>query len=156
MSAKKKPVSQKASALSARLMAVQAVYQSMLNEQRMTDAGREYLNHRTGMEVDGEEIVEPDKKLVTSILRGMEERSDDLMSVLSHHFSEKKREPELLIKSILLCGLYEILAHVDIDVPIIINDYLNVSHGFFDQGEVNLINGILDKAASSLRDQEAL
>ncbi len=152
MSAPQIKPSPKASALSARLMAVQAVYQAMLNDQKFTEAGKEYLDHRISMEVEGEEMVEPDRKLVTQIVRGVEDRFEDLKSLLNHHLSAKSNTPESLIQAILVCGFYEILEHKEVDIPIIINDYLNVSHGFFGKGEAGLINGILDNAAKSLRD----
>lgn len=63
---------------------------------------------------------------------------------------EKKMEP--LLKSILLCGICELLEHQDIDSPIIINDYLNVTHAFYEQQQVNFVNGVLGKVASVLRD----
>lgn len=152
MTSPQKNISAKASALSARLMAVQAVYQAMLNEQKITDAGKEYLKHRVNMMVEGEEMVEPDRKLVTMVVRGVEERFEDLKSLLEHHLSEKSHMPEPLIQAILVCGFYEMLENNDVDVPIIINDYLNVAHGFFGKGEVGLINGILDSAAKGIRD----
>ena len=50
-----------------------------------------------------------------------------------------------------MCAACELLINTQIDTPIIINDYLNVAHGFFEQGEVTLINAILDKVAKSAR-----
>lgn len=63
---------------------------------------------------------------------------------------EKELEP--LLKSILLCGICELLEHQDTDTPIIINDYLNVTHAFYEQQQVNFVNGVLGKVASVLRD----
>ncbi|PCJ99837.1 MAG: hypothetical protein COA45_03205 [Zetaproteobacteria bacterium] len=63
-----------------------------------------------------------------------------------------KKELEPLLKSILLCGVCELLEHQDIDAPIIINDYLNVTHFFYEQQQVNFVNGILAKIASGLRE----
>lgn len=63
---------------------------------------------------------------------------------------EKELEP--LLKSILLCGVCELLEHQDIDAPLIINDYLNVTHAFYEQQQVNFVNGVLGKVSSVLRD----
>ena len=60
------------------------------------------------------------------------------------------RDFEPLLKAILICGVAEILAN-KVDSPIIINDYLNVAHGFYGQGEVNLVNAILDSVVSALK-----
>jgi len=60
--------------------------------------------------------------------------------------------PEKLLQSILLCGIYEIMAHSDVDAPIIINDYVDVAHAFYDGGESKLVNAVLDRATKNLRD----
>ncbi len=62
---------------------------------------------------------------------------------------EKELEP--LLKAILLCGICEILAHQDIDAPLIIDDYLNVTHAFYEQPQVSFVNGVLGKVAPLLR-----
>ena len=144
--------SPKVKKVSARLLAVQAVYQASLNEQDLVEAADEYLAHRTGMEIEGEEIVAPDKALFLSIVRGVEERKSDLMDVITTHMKGGSKSTEALIKALLLCGSYELLAHGDIDTGIIINDYLNVGHAFFEKGEVSLINGVLNSVSKALRD----
>jgi N utilization substance protein B len=145
-------MSAKSKALSARLMAVQAVYQASLNEQDLRSAAQEYLEHRVSMHVEGEEIVEPDSVLFKKIVSGVAERREDLGGVIQANAKNGGAGFEALIKAILMCGSYELLAHTKIDAPIIINDYLNVAHGFFNESEVGLVNGILDKVAKSLRD----
>lgn len=62
-----------------------------------------------------------------------------------------KQLPEYLLRSILIAAFYEIITHNDIDAPIIINDYLDVTHAFYDQSQVRFVNGILDNFAKSVR-----
>ncbi len=137
---------------SARLLAVQAVYQASLNEQALDSVVAEYLEHRVSMEVDGEEIVEPDRGLFTAIVKGVQVRKDDLGSLIAVHTQAKGERFEPLLKAIIMCASYELLAECDIDSPIIINDYLNVAHAYFEAGEVGLINAILDNVAKATRD----
>jgi N utilization substance protein B len=136
---------------SARLLAVQAVYQASLNEQSLTSAAAEYLEYRTGMDIDGEELVAPNKALFTAIVQGVEERRVDLGHVISTHMKNGGERSEILLKSLLMCASYELLAHGDVDTPVILNDYLNVAHAFFEKGEVSLVNGVLDNVAKALR-----
>ncbi len=138
--------------MSARLLAVQAVYQSSLNEQALKDAAQEYLDHRIGMHVEEEEIVEPDRALFAKIMNGVSERKKDLGQVIGANLNVSGERTDPLLKSILMCAAYELLAHQDIDSPIIINDYLNVTHAFFDKSEAGLINGVLDKVSAAFRD----
>ncbi len=145
-------MSNNAQNLSARLLAAQAVYQADLNAQKLSEVASEYLAHRIGMEVEGEELVAADKALFTKIMRGVEERGGDLAGILKANTKDGGQRLEPLIKAILICAAYELLAHHDIDSPIIINDYLNVGHSFFESGEVSLINGVLDAVSKVLRD----
>jgi transcription antitermination protein NusB len=150
--------SPKAKALSARLSAVQALYQAMQNGQSMESALEEYLYDRAGMEVDGEKLVLPDGALLKKILLGVGERRGELEEIVRGNLTKRKegdnsltQEPEDLLMAVLLCGTYELLAHKEIDSPIIINDYLHVTHAFFEGGAASLVNGVLDSVGKILR-----
>ncbi len=151
----KKP-SAKAQNLSARLSAVQALYQVMQNKQPIKSVANEFIEHRLEMEVDGEKLVSPDPVMLKTILYGVEERLLELETIVIAHFQQDKeaenKSIEPLLKSIMLCGTYELFSRQDIDSPIIINDYLNVTHAFYEKGEVSLVNGILDAISKVVRD----
>ncbi len=148
-SAKKSKSSAKAKLLSARLSAVQALYQADQNKQSMRAVLDEYLHHRSDMEVDGERLVQPDGALLKKILYGVDERRPELESIIDANLNKdaQDRKVEPLLRAILICGAYELLVQ-EIDSPIIINDYLNVAHSFYDRNEVALINGVLDSISS--------
>lgn len=137
--------SSRAKRLSARLSAVQAVYQSSQSQQTLRAVCAEYLQHRSAMEVDGEALVSPDGALLKKILYGVEERRSELEAIVDANIKKdaSDRIIEPLLRAILLCGSYELLVK-DFDAPIVINDYLNVAHTFYDRGEAALINGVLD------------
>jgi transcription antitermination protein NusB len=136
----------------ARLMAVQAHYQISQNEQGLRTLIEEYLNqHKVVKSVDGDVVGKPNATLFKKILIGLDERLVDITSILNAHIkTEPKREIEPLLKAILLCGISEILNNTDTDKALIINDYLNVSHSFYDQAQVSFVNGILDSVAKRL------
>lgn len=138
-----------AKAISARLSAVQALYQAVQNEQSMRMVLDEYLNHRSDMEIDGQKLVTPDGALLKKILYGVDERRAELEAIVDANLNKdaQDRTVEPLLKAILTCGAYELLVK-DVDAPIIINDYLNVAHSFYDRNEVALINGVLDSISS--------
>ena len=77
------------------------------------------------------------------------DRFDDLHMLVQE---SSQKEHEALIYSILICGAAELLAHLDIDAPVIINEYLDVTHAFYDTGESKLVNGVLDAIAGKVRD----
>ncbi len=146
-------VSPKAQALSARLLAVQALYQMKQNKQPVKVVYNEYIQHRSEPEVDGQKLVTPDGSLFKKILYGVEERFVELDAVIQANLKKdaSDRVVEPLLYSVLVCGAYELLAHSEIDAPILINDYLNVGHAFFEKNEVALVNGVLDSVCSAFR-----
>ncbi len=152
MTAEHRRPSAKARNLSARLLAVQALYQSIQNKQRISKVTEEFLATRVGMEVDGETIVTPDGALFKKILGAIEERGDDLNDIINANIKSNNKDVGMLLKSVLMCASAELLVNRETEQGIIINDYLNVAHGFFDSGETGLANAILDAVAKAVRD----
>ena len=152
---KTKTSSKKAKSQAARLMAVQAIHQNMLNKKPVSKLIDEYLSKRVGMIVDGKEMVEPDGTLFKSIIEGVARRYSDLDVIIIANLKKGENdEPKVvenLLKAILLAASFEILEHGHIDSPVIINDYLNVTHCFYSKGEVSLVNAVLDAISSSIR-----
>lgn len=139
---------------SARLAAVQGLYEITYNKRPMRAVVEEALAHkeRTGSPGSG---FAPDPSLLKRILFGVEERSIELdilfKSVVRRRVGGSSMGPEPLLRAGILCGLYELMAHDDIDAPIIINDYLTIMRGFYGTAEVGFVNGILDSVAKTLR-----
>lgn len=141
--------SKKARTTAARLASVQAVYQMDLNKQRASSVIEEFLLHRAGMQVDGDEMVPPDGALLREIVSGVESRRAEVDPLVSERLEGREVEP--LLRSVLLCGAYEILSHHDIDIPIIISDYLHVTSAFYEGKEAKLVNAVLDGLGKVLR-----
>lgn len=143
---KKKPKgSKKARCGAARLAAAQTVFLILSTGRNAEEAARDYLSHYAGMPTeDGAGLLEPDQELYVSIVRGIEARRADLEHILKRNISNEREAFDLLLKSILLCGCFEILAHRDIDAPVIISDWLHVTRAFYDGREVALVNAVLD------------
>jgi transcription antitermination protein NusB len=127
---------------------VQALYQSLHLGKRPMSMVEEYLQHNVGMDLsqDGDvcKMVSPDETLFKSIIAGVDHRYDELESFIKPrlpNFDEK----ELLLKAILLCGAYEIMAHTDLDRALLISEYLHVTKAFYDGAEAKLVNAVLDK-----------
>lgn len=138
----------------ARLMAVQAIYQMAVNKREPAFVIDEYIFLRKNMELDGEKMVEPDESLFRDIVLGVAERRDDLGAIVSAN--RPKREDQIvvdepLLEAHLLCGSYELLAHQDIDFPIIISGYVDVAKAFFAGHEPKLINAVLDSVRKVTR-----
>jgi N utilization substance protein B len=144
----KKTGSAKARNTSARLFAVQALYQSIHSAKRPMSLVEEYLNFNVGMDLDqdGEisEMVTPDETLFKSIMAGVDGRRDELDGFIKQHLPNFE-EKDLLLKSILLCGSYELLAHTDLDKALVVSEYLHITKAFYGGTESKLVNAVLDK-----------
>ena len=131
----------------ARLMAVQAVYQMAVNQEPAALIVNEYLGLRKNMEWEGETMVAPDESLFRDIVLGVNERISDLAEIVAANKTQREGQlpqNEPLLQAVLLCGAYELLAHQDVDFPIIISSYMDVAKAFFTGHEPGLINGVLD------------
>ena len=91
-------------------------------------------------------------QLLQDIVLGVAARWTDISQILEAALQEGGREEvEVILESILRAGIYELLAHGDIDVGIIIHDYMNVTTGFYEGKEPKLVNAILDRVAKKVR-----
>lgn len=152
VSSPQKAGSAKARAQAARLAAVQALYELSQNRRDLKSLATDYES--ANQTVEGDALVPPDAELLKRILSGVVDRFSDIDAIVRANLNAKGdagKEPEPLLRSILLAGTYEIMAHQDIDFPIIINDYVNVAHSFYSPGEARLVNAVLDAIQPQFR-----
>ena len=138
----------------ARLGAVQALYQlDMAEKPAVKMVIEEYSNHRLGKEIEGDQYSAADIVLFTDIVDGafsrLEEIDTNIKKFLTPDWPIDRIEK--LLRAILRAGCYEIIARPDVPTPVIINEYVDVAHAFYDRIETSFVNGILDKLAKELR-----
>lgn len=146
--------SAKARRSSARLAAVQVLYQMRLNKEDASSALSSFTSSSlAGVDMDGETLVPPDAETLDAIVRGVEQRWSDVDGIIAQSLAHGgKKEVEILLDCILRAGTYELIARGDIDTGIIINDYLNVTSSFYAGSETKLVNAILDRVAKAVRE----
>ncbi|WP_252181119.1 transcription antitermination protein NusB [Azospirillum sp. B4] len=128
----KRAGSAKARRSAARLNAVQALYQIELTESSPEVIITEYANFRLGQELDGDRYVSADGELFAAIVRGATSRQHEIDPVLTQALDRQHLDRlELLLRAILRAGAWELLAGGDTAARIVINDYIDVAHGFF-------------------------
>ena len=59
-----------------------------------------------------------------------------------------------LVRAILLAGAYELVHRGDVPPRVVINEYVEIAHAFYDQGEPSFINSVLDRVARQVRPAE--
>lgn len=162
--ARKAQGSKKARSGAARLAAAQTVFQMLATGRSARAAAQDFLEHYAGMSTEDGALLEPDRALYSAIVQGVEARRADLDEILGHSLKkdgdpsenteQKEKSIDVLLRAILLCGCYEILAHGEIDAPVIISDWLHVTRAFYEGRETGLVNAILDGLAKTVRATE--
>lgn len=141
----------------ARLAAVQGLYEAALSGARIRDVvGAFQARGGTAMLEPGL-ATEADTDLYVDLMTGVADRRDDVRRMASAAVGEGGRKFEqldLLMQAILMAGTYELLARSDIDPPLTISEYVDVAKAFFAGKESNLVNGVLDRLAHTLRADE--
>jgi transcription antitermination protein NusB len=137
----------------ARLAAVQALYQIDLSGAPPETVIAEFLKHRLGREIDGEQYGEADPALFADIVRGTIERQADLDRAISAVLTPDwpLERLETVLRAVLRAGAFELVARPDVPAPVAISEYLDIAHAFFSGKEPGLVNGVLDKLAHRLR-----
>lgn len=135
----------------ARLAAVQALYQLDYTPVKPENIIREFIA-RGGAGGDAGEVNAFDKELFATIVNEALQRDGDIVPMLEANLDPKwpYARLEKILKSILRAGAAELL-HGTVDTGIVINDYVDVAHGFFEGKEPALVNAVLDKIAKHVR-----
>ena len=138
---------------SARLAAVQALYQMELAGSTPEQVIREFLELRLKEDLDGMSLAEADRRLLSELVRGVagerDELDDMLAAVLAEGWPLERLEPLLLV--LLRAGAHELSARPAVPVRVVISEYLAVADAFFDGKEPAFVNGVLDRMARALR-----
>lgn len=140
----------------ARLAAVQALYQMEASGQGVEATIREFQDYRLGGNIDGEQMHDADAKFFADILRGAIETQNRLDPYLERQLADgwKLSRLDATARALLRAGLYEMIRRQDVPYKVVINEYLDVAHAFFDGDEPGFINAVLDAAAREARSDE--
>ncbi|PZM16911.1 transcription antitermination factor NusB [Rhizobium tubonense] len=137
----------------ARLAAVQALYQMDVGGTGVLEVVAEYETHRLGQELDGETYLKADASWFRSIVSGVvreQVRLDPLIgSALQDDWALSRLDST--VRAILRAGTFEILDRKDVPVPVIVTEYVEIAHAFFEEDEPKLVNAVLDRIAKQVR-----
>ncbi len=140
----------------ARLAAVQALYQMEVSGKGIIDVMAEFEAHWIGREIDDVTFNPSDLGFFRDILNGVvrEQRAVDgkVDGALAKGWPLKRIEA--VLRAILRAGAYELMFRKDVPVRVVINEYLEIAHGFYSEDEPGLVNGVLDAVAHEVRAAE--
>lgn len=137
----------------ARLAAVQGLYQAQLSGEPVESLIRRFRENPAVLIQEEQTLIAVDADLFSKIVTGVAKHGAELDSLiaaaLDPRFSLDRLEP--LLKGILRAGAFELWGHADIPSGVVVNDYVDVAHGFFDVKEPGLVNAVLDAIGKKVR-----
>jgi N utilization substance protein B len=140
----------------ARLAAVQAIYQIDAAGGGVEQVLTEFARHRLEAPEAKDAYTGADRALFADIVRGVGERRGALDEMIASALAEGWSLARLdrVLHAILLAGTYEMLARTDIPPRVVISEYIDLAHAFFDGREPAMVNGVLDRLAHVVRRDE--
>lgn len=144
-----------------RVAAVQALFQSEQSGQSAETVIDQFVRHRFG-DIPGrgglEEgyTTEAQVPLFARIVRTAALQQDTLDAMLADALPENWPLPRIdpVLRALMRAGAAELWMADGPPARVVINEYLDVAHGFFSGDEARLANGVLDKVAHHLRPAE--
>ena len=140
----------------ARVAAVQGLYQMDLARTDLNAVIQEFKTHRFGKAEGAEAIAGADATFFAELLRGVVRRQRDIDPMVDQQLAAGWRlaRVDSILRAILRAGVFELLERPDVPGRVVINEYIEVAHAFFDEDEPKVVNGVLDKLARRLRAAE--
>ena len=141
---------------SARLAAVQAIYQMDLSSAPVGEVVTEYENLRIGKEVDGDTYLEADLGWFRGIVSGVVELQNQLDPMINNALPADwpLSRIDTLLRAVMRSGTFELLKRKDVPAKVVINEYMDIANAFFEEDEPRLVNGVLNRIARELREDE--
>ncbi len=143
----------KPSRAAARLAAVQALYQREMSDDPLPKLLREFHEHRLGRNIDEASFAPADPDFFDDLVSGVIERGADIDAAITGALAEGWTLDRLdrPMRQILRCGVYELIARLDVPTAAAISQYVDVAKAFYDAPEPGFVNGLLDKVAKDVR-----
>ena len=135
----------------ARIAAVQALYQMELAGGGAEETLEEFTQHRLG-----EFEVTPDQDFFAAILRGVPQHQVEIDRSIAGSLAPgwTLARIDSILRAILRCGLFELVARRDVPARSVIDEYVAVANDFFGGEEPGFVNGVLDRLARRKRAAE--
>ena len=137
----------------ARLAGVQALYQMELTGGDAGEVAQEFIDHRFGAETEISPAGEPDAEFFAEIVRGVPHHQVEIDRAIAGSLAEnwKMQRIDSILRAILRAACFELIARRDVPAKVVIDEYVEIAHAFFEGDEPSFVNAILDKLARRKR-----
>jgi N utilization substance protein B len=140
----------------ARLAAVQALYQMDVAGTDINEVIEEFKTLRMAPDAEDDAVAGADERHFARVLHGVMNRQREIDPLIDLQLATGWRlvRVDSILRAILRAGGFELLELKDVPVRVVINEYVDVAHAFFEGDETRVINGVLDQIARKLRPGE--
>lgn len=137
----------------ARLAAVQALFQHDMEKTPLPRLLKEFHDHRLGAEIEDDQYQAAEVDFFDEIVVGTTEKRDEIDALITEKLASGWSVGRLdkTMLQILRAGSFELLVREDVSTAVVIDEYVDVAHAFFDQKESGFVNGLLDAIAKKVR-----
>ena len=137
----------------ARLAAVQALYQLEMEGTPLAQLLHEFHQHRLGATIEDVTYAPAEVTFFDDIVRGVDARRDEIDALIVARLSEgwSLERLDKPMRQILRAGTYELIARADVPTGTVISEYVDVAKAFYDKRESGFVNGLLDAVAKTAR-----
>ena len=145
----------------ARVAAVQALYQSEHTGESAEAIIDQFVRHRIGVLPGGDgfeegRVPEADVPLFAAIVRRAAKNGETLDGLIAGHLDKdwplERLDP--VLRALLRAACAELWSTKQPPARVVINEYLDIAHGFFGGDVPRFANGVMDAMARSLRPEE--
>lgn len=136
---------------SARLAAVQALYQMELTGNDAETVAQEFCDHRF---LDEEMCA--DEELFRQIVAGVPHHQIDVDRAVASSLSKdwKLQRIDSILRAILRAAGFELIGRDDVPARVVIDEYIEIARRFVDVEECGFVNAVLDRLAHAYRAAE--
>ena len=133
----------------ARLAAVQALYQMKMTGAAPTDIIEEFVHFRLLATEENHGLGTPDTQLFRDLISGTASHINHIDPLIASALSKEGSldKLETTLQAILRVGVFELISPLETPTEVVINEYVDLTHAFFEKQTVGLVNGVLDKVA---------
>lgn len=137
----------------ARLAAVQALFQHHMENTPVPRLLKEFHDHRLGAEIEDAQYRPVEVDFFDDIVIGVSERRDEIDQLIAEKLASDWSMGRLdkTMLQILRAGAFELMERDEVPTGTVISEYVDVAHAFFNKKDSGFINGLLDTIAKQVR-----
>ena len=147
----------------ARLAAVQATYMIDYGQLPVDQVIKDFEVGTVGRHLIAEDELTAEEELVeagefdhgyfAALVKDVHKNKEQIEKSLGIYLNDKWSWEKMdgTLKALLLCASYEIINNLDVDVKVLIQEYVDLAYAFFSKNEPKMVNALLDLIAREAR-----